>query len=413
MDVPYRLAPLAVWGLRRKEVESLEKAVDNIERMFNLKTGSGKEFYDSLFDPSVPVDLQLPLGEKPVPESLILNLIGGAPTGPEDEETTNVPVPPIELSLDEPLQLLVHGCPGSGKSYDLQQRSLAADHVLRTTLHPATSYADFVGTLRPATAFRNSADAFAMEGGQTLPGEPYVYYKFSPGPLLEAYQLACKHPSESVVLIIEELSRANAALVFGDMLQLLDRLQQPQAGCPEGYSAYQIRPEPAIQSWLLEEVPCHPFVEPGWLRFPRNLFLWSTMNRADQNARQLDSAFLRRWRKEYRSYSLPCEYNQPVSYAGGVVDWDQLRGHINDRLIDLGVPEDKLIGPYFLGPVDLSRPSAIRDDLMGYLWSDVLKQSRAPSFFEAHPKTLQQLRVLWDQGVAVIGEVVAPASDVT
>src|SRR3546814_4981392 len=64
----------------------------------------------------------------------------------------------------------------------------------------------------------------------------------------DLYQVACLHPTKSVVLIIEELSRGVAAHIFGDILQLLDRAEE---GPIEGYSEYEIEARPDIRSWLL------------------------------------------------------------------------------------------------------------------------------------------------------------------
>src|SRR3546814_15255330 len=85
--------------------------------------------------------------------------------------------------------------------------------------------------------------------------------------------------------------------MFGDILQLLDRAEE---GPIEGYSEYEIEARPDIRSWLLFNEIWNAEVAPGNLRLPPNLYIWATMNRADQNARQLDSAFLRRRSEERR-----------------------------------------------------------------------------------------------------------------
>lgn len=62
--------------------------------------------------------------------------------------------------------------------------------------------------------------------GQILPkvkpnGE--VTYDFNPGPFSLALKAAIENPEDAVALIIEELNRGNAASIFGDIFQLLDR----------------------------------------------------------------------------------------------------------------------------------------------------------------------------------------------
>src|SRR3546814_3598304 len=87
-----------------------------------------------------------------------------------------------------------------------------------------------------------------VTGVQTCALPILVQYVVQPGAFLKAYQVACLHPTKSVVLIIEELSRGVAAHIFGDILQLLDRAEE---GPIEGYSEYEIEARPDIRSWLL------------------------------------------------------------------------------------------------------------------------------------------------------------------
>jgi len=302
-----------------------------------------------------------------------------------------------QFPLDQPLQLIVHGCPGSGKSHLLQETASHAHFTVRTVFHPSTKYTDFVGGLRPESVYLVGEDKTFIGAENELPGEPYVQYVVRPGPLLRAYRLACLHPTLSVVLLIEELSRAVASEVFGDMLQLLDR--HDTAGdklC--GYSEYEIEPQPDVRAWLRMNGIRHDMVAAGNMRFPPNLYIWATMNRSDQNARQLDSAFLRRWSKRYLSYLVAGAYDSAqVRYGGAIVTWGELRSSINERLRSLeGIPEDKFLGPYFLSERELADPRAIYEDIWGYIWNDVLK-SRATHFFDG-AETFAELQKVWNDG---------------
>lgn len=312
----------------------------------------------------------------------------------------NEPASAGTFPLGFPLQRIVHGSPGSGKSYLLEEDSKQAHHVIRTVFHPESRYSDFVGGLRPELIYKVGAGAGAEKFiGATgeAPGEPYVQYVLQPGPLLKAYHLACLYPHRSIVLLIEELSRANAAHVFGDTLQLLDRMEDG-AGPLQGHSVYEIEPRPDVRSWLVLNEVAHDQVGIGNMRFPSNLYLWATMNRSDQNARQLDSAFLRRWSKQYVSYEDPGAYDaSPVKYGGAMVGWGTLRKAINERLsVMQGIPEDKLVGPYFLPRSRLANPRDVYEDLFGYVWNDVLK-TRATDFFSG-AATFAELQRLWNDG---------------
>lgn len=306
-----------------------------------------------------------------------------------------------KLDLGYPLQRILHGCPGSGKSFRLQEQAKDAHWTMRTVFHPTTTFADFVGSLRPLSIYRKLKPGEVLEYDSPIKvtGEPTVLYVVQPGPLLKAYHLACENPDDSVVLIIEEMSRAVAAQVFGDIFQLLDRLEKPGSdGAPAGYSEYVIEPRADISAWLSYNEVDHEHVSPGRMRLPNNLYIWTTVNRSDQNAKQMDSAFLRRWRKEYLSYDEACNYGKTnVKYGGLDIPWDDLRNAVNRKLLNLGgVPEDKLIGPYFLKESDLSDPKTVGDELWGYLWMDVLK-SRASEFF-TEAQTFQDVRAKWDNG---------------
>lgn len=291
------------------------------------------------------------------------------------------------IPSDISIQTLIHGCPGSGKSYMLTQWAGQVSKHIPVVFHPETTYADFMGVFRPYPVYDPEVNHLVTASGAVFEeGQPYITYKFVPGPLLEAYCFAVSNPEESVALTIEELSRANASLVFGDTLQLLDRDDS-------GRSSYTITPKPEVYDYLLR----HQLIEAGreGICFPPNLFIWATMNRSDQNARQLDAAFLRRWTKLYLSFEEPSAYgNDKVAVPGGSLEWDELRARLNEKLIGLS-PEDKFIGPYFLPRRALGNRDEFAEDLLGYLWNDVLK-TRAPEFFKY--RTLSTVLKVWREG---------------
>ena len=86
------------------------------------------------------------------------------------------------------------------------------------------------------------------------------------------------------------------------------------------------------------------------------MYIWATMNSADQGVFPMDTAFKRRWEFEYigidDNADKVAEYEIPIGKQGDnakwKVKWDVLRRAINDKLISLGINEDKLLGPFFL-----------------------------------------------------------------
>ncbi|MBF4391391.1 AAA family ATPase, partial [Vibrio anguillarum] len=107
--------------------------------------------------------------------------------------------------------IIYYGAPGTGKSYRIKNEIGQAKQI-RTVFHPDTQYSDFVGTLKPKTVTNNA-------------GDPIITYEFRPGPFTKAFIEAEKVKStlEPVYLVIEEINRASAAAVFGELFQLLDR----------------------------------------------------------------------------------------------------------------------------------------------------------------------------------------------
>lgn len=186
-----------------------------------------------------------------------------------------------------------------------------------------------------------------------------ISYEYVPGPFMRIYTQALNHPEENFLLLIEEINRANVAAVFGDIFQLLDR--------KHGVSEYPIATSEDIKGYLLENLDClkgknvEEFSEEEKekyfkMRIPSNMYIWATMNSADQGVFPMDTAFKRRWEFEYigvddeeqvkeiENYIIPmCTEN---TYY---VSWQELRKEINTILAEnCKVNEDKLLGPFFI-----------------------------------------------------------------
>lgn len=194
----------------------------------------------------------------------------------------------------------------------------------RVTFHPNYSYAQFVGTYKP---IQDSAD------------ENQIKYEYIPGPFMRIYTVAKQNPSQNFLLLIEEINRANVAAVFGDVFQLLDRDEN-------GNSEYPVAASEDIKKYLAKNG-----IHEDELKIPSNMYIWATMNSADQGVFPMDTAFKRRWEFEYigidENEDKVKGYEIPIS-ATKKVNWNDLRKAINNKLITLGINEDKLLGPFFL-----------------------------------------------------------------
>lgn len=137
---------------------------------------------------------------------------------------------------------------------------------------------------------------------------------------------------------------------------------------------------------------------PNELRIPGNLFIWATMNNADQGVMFMDSAFKRRWDFEYETISLSLNEKLKTSqiiYNNETHSLLQILSSVNNKLREKRppVPEDRLIGQFFLPEEALRSEAGIRGafkKVLIYLWDDVLRNDRN-EFFDANVDSLSYL----------------------
>ena len=246
-------------------------------------------------------------------------------------------------------QIIFFGTPGSGKSYRVKELT-EKKRVHRTTFHPDSDYASFVGCYKPT-----------MKDGE-------ISYSFTPQVFTEAYVDTWKNPKEEVYLVIEEINRGNCAQIFGDLFQLLDRND-------DGYSDYRIKADSDLRDYLYGVLgEGHEGIKNGELCLPPNLRIFATMNTSDQSLFPMDSAFKRRWDWEY----VPVDYSESVSSSRFVISlgrekyrWVVFLQAINQRIFKATNSEDKQMGNFFI-KADVSE-SEFKSKVMFYLWNEVCR----------------------------------------
>lgn len=244
-------------------------------------------------------------------------------------------------------QIIFFGTPGSGKSYRVKLLT-EKKRVHRTTFHPDSDYASFVGCYKPT-----------MKDGE-------ISYSFSPQVFTEAYVDAWKNPEEEVYLVIEEINRGNCAQIFGDLFQLLDRNS-------DGYSDYRIKADSDLRDYLYSQLgKGNEGIKNGELCLPPNLRIFATMNTSDQSLFPMDSAFKRRWDWEY----IPVDYNEirsdfVITIGEEKYHWLEFLKIVNERIRKATDSEDKQMGNFFI-KTNVSEDE-FKSKVMFYLWNEVCR----------------------------------------
>ena len=183
-----------------------------------------------------------------------------------------------------PLNSILYGAPGTGKTYITAEYALAIienrevdessktaeerkavmekyrnyvndERIVFTTFHQSYGYEDFIQGLRPVPA----------NGGMDFVPVDGVFKHIA--------DTAKRHPEDNYVIIIDEINRANISKVFGELITLIEddkrwgEVNALQVTLPSG----------------------HPF------KIPNNLYIVGTMNSADKSISLIDTALRRRF----------------------------------------------------------------------------------------------------------------------
>ena len=233
----------------------------------------------------------------------------------------------------------------------LQNNQQNKDLVFRTTFHPDTDYASFVGCYKP------------------ISNEGNIEYSFIPQVFTNAYMAAWENTDKPVYLVIEEINRGNCAQIFGDLFQLLDRDKKT------GISEYSIKADNDLADYLEKALGVdHEGIKNRELRLPSNLIIYATMNTSDQSLFPMDSAFKRRWDWEY----VPINYKDGksssfiIKIGKAEYSWVKFLKIINKKIKEITHSEDKQMGNYFIK--DSITEKEFINKVMFYLWEEVCKE---------------------------------------
>ena len=315
--------------------------------------------------------------------------------GDEKMDLNNIPANVVDENIAK--NLIIYGAPGTGKSNKLEkeyrEKYFNNEYLYsRVTFNPNYSYSDFLGVYKPTPIYvkedNNDKEFYAANKKDLLEVQmlPVIDYSFVCGPFIEMLCRAINDNDHNYLLLIEEINRSDVASVFGDVFQLLDR-------DANGTSKYGIKFNKDIMNYIAGRVSnkneC--FIKDELVKIPSNLYIWASMNSADQNVIKMDTAFKRRWEFEYISLNKYEDAMDNVyiklNFLEGKIKWNTFRNKLNTYLSEIiEVTEDKLIGPFFINEIyeedgiKYISESAFKYKLLSYLKDDVLRH-RATELF--------------------------------
>ncbi|SHM69661.1 McrB family protein [Flavobacterium chilense] len=156
--------------------------------------------------------------------------------------------------ITERKYIVLQGAPGTGKTRTakLLGEKLTAEKFF-IQFHAETSYSDFISGLRPKI------------------NSNVIGYEIIKGEFVKAIEFANKHENTNVLLIIDEINRANLANVLGPIFYLFEHKMD--------ISNVKIEISPDLKIKQL----------------PKNLYVIATMNTADRSLAVVDFALRRRF----------------------------------------------------------------------------------------------------------------------
>ena len=187
----------------------------------------------------------------------------------------DVPCPDVKSILLNNRYIVLQGAPGCGKTWtanEISQGDEFKDNVFFIQFHAETTYSDFIYGIRPVLNGTN------------------VAYKGEKGVLLQAIDRAktVRKDDKKVLLIIDEINRANLANVLGPVFYLFEPNAERKHKLVLGKESVEINIKGNNKKTIIEK-------DLEYSEIPSNLYVLATMNTADKSLAVVDFALRRRF----------------------------------------------------------------------------------------------------------------------
>ena len=316
-------------------------------------------------------------------------------------------------------QKIYYGCPGTGKSSNINKdleniypnEGERKEYVFRTTFHPDTDYASFVGCYKPSV--KNVKSSNEYKSYDELKEEAEIINKSATDKTSQVVKFVTKYAldlkaiveADSTILSLQnllnghfsfssetylakmieyvlenqeekitykftpqvftnayikawkEIGKDNPKPVYlvieeinrGNCAQIFgDLFQLLDRDKKTGISEYSIKADNDLADYLEKVLGVdHEGIKNRELRFPSNLIIYATMNTSDQSLFPMDSAFKRRWDWEY----VPIKYandNWIIEVGQKRYYWVSFQKQVNEKVYNINHSEDKMLGDFFV-----------------------------------------------------------------